>query len=245
MKKTFILGAVISTILVAVPVSVFAQTAATLSGGITTFATLIQTFTSSVGKAVATLLLSLALIAFFWGIVMYIWGAREGDSAKVEKGNTFLKWSLVALFVMFSVYGIIRFGQQFLCGQSGCDQTITIPDINFKTGASASSGLGGGSPSSGTSGLGNGGATGGTSGLGGGATLIQETNGWKYYSDGTAIGPDGTYYYQGQAVTGANGQGQAGVAPDSDAAICASISNSQDCSSMGCSWSNSELSCSL
>ena len=39
----------------------------------------------------------------------------------------------------------------------------------------------------------------------GGVTLIQETNGWKYYSDGTAIGPDGTYYSQGQAITGPGG----------------------------------------
>lgn len=25
-------------------------------------------------------------------------------------------------------------------------------------------------------------------------------NGWKYYTDGTAIGPDGRYYYQGAEV---------------------------------------------
>lgn len=27
-----------------------------------------------------------------------------------------------------------------------------------------------------------------------------ETNGWKYFTDGTAIGPDGKYYYQGDLV---------------------------------------------
>lgn len=33
-----------------------------------------------------------------------------------------------------------------------------------------------------------------------GATLVREWAGWKYYSDGTAIGPDGAYYLHGQLV---------------------------------------------
>lgn len=33
-----------------------------------------------------------------------------------------------------------------------------------------------------------------------GATEIMRDNGWTYYSDGTAIGPDGRYYYQGAEV---------------------------------------------
>ena len=28
----------------------------------------------------------------------------------------------------------------------------------------------------------------------------EAANGWKYYTDGTAIGPDGKYYYQGVQV---------------------------------------------
>jgi hypothetical protein len=34
----------------------------------------------------------------------------------------------------------------------------------------------------------------------GGATLVQQWQGWKYYSDGTAIDPFGSYYYQGAKV---------------------------------------------
>lgn len=30
--------------------------------------------------------------------------------------------------------------------------------------------------------------------------LIQETNGWRYYTDGTVIGPDGQYYQQDAQV---------------------------------------------
>jgi hypothetical protein len=32
------------------------------------------------------------------------------------------------------------------------------------------------------------------------ATLITESDGWKYYTDGTSIGPDGTYYKGGDMV---------------------------------------------
>lgn len=31
-------------------------------------------------------------------------------------------------------------------------------------------------------------------------SLIQESDGWKYYTDGTAIGPDGKYYKGGQLI---------------------------------------------
>lgn len=99
--------------------------------GIGTFAGLINAFTQTVVKATGTLFFALAMVAFLYGVVQYIWGAREGDATKISKGNTFLKWSLVALFVMFSVYGIIKFAQTFICGGRECDNTITIPDINF------------------------------------------------------------------------------------------------------------------
>ena len=91
---------------------------------------LIETFTNSVLAAVGTLLLSMGVVAFFYGIVMYIWGSRNGDPTAIGKGNTFMKWSLLALFVMFSIYGIIKFFQSTLCPT--CDfSTITVPEIKF------------------------------------------------------------------------------------------------------------------
>jgi len=32
------------------------------------------------------------------------------------------------------------------------------------------------------------------------AVSVAVPNGWQYFTDGTAISPDGTYYFQGQAV---------------------------------------------
>lgn len=39
-----------------------------------------------------------------------------------------------------------------------------------------------------------------TTGIANTALPGQEGYGWQYYSDGTAIGPDGRYYYQGTEV---------------------------------------------
>jgi hypothetical protein len=45
-------------------------------------------------------------------------------------------YGLIGLFVMFSVYGIIKFGQGILFGTKDVS-TITIPEINFKNSGSA------------------------------------------------------------------------------------------------------------
>ncbi len=104
-----------------------------VSQGLTTFASLITLFNTTVVKAVGTLFLSMAVVIFFYGVVEYIWGLRQGDSTKAKNGSQFMIWGLIALFVMFSVYGIIKFGQNILF--NGRDVTsITIPDINIQTG---------------------------------------------------------------------------------------------------------------
>lgn len=50
------------------------------------------------------------------------------------------------------------------------------------------------------------GGPGGTANLTGGTREILDSrglpfdNGWRYYSDGTSIGPDGAYYLNGQMI---------------------------------------------
>ncbi len=108
-----------------------------VSAGINTFSGLIQLFTNTIVKSTGTLLLSLGVVAFFFGVVQYIWGLREGDPKKVSTGNQFMIWGLVGLFVMFSVYGIIKFGQGILFNGKDIG-TITIPDVGLKTGTTPS-----------------------------------------------------------------------------------------------------------
>jgi len=51
----------------------------------------------------------LALLAFIWGLVMFI--SKSGDEKSHEEGKNLMKWGLVALFVMLSYSAIIAFVQ--------------------------------------------------------------------------------------------------------------------------------------
>jgi hypothetical protein len=119
--------------------------AQSLQEGMTTIGTLISSFTDTVLSAVVTLLMSLAILVFFWGVVEYIIGMREGNQDKVTKGNKFIMWGLVGLFVMFSVYGIIKFGQGIFGFKESDLKSITIPTINTGGGGSVAPSSGSGS----------------------------------------------------------------------------------------------------
>ena len=97
--------------------------------GLTTFASLITTFNNTVVKALATLFLSGAVVAFFFGVATFIWGLREGKTDAITNGKQFMIWSLVGLFVMFSVYGIIKVAQSLVPGLNAT--SITVPDFNM------------------------------------------------------------------------------------------------------------------
>lgn len=158
MKKLFTVRSAIVTSLILLPLIANAQTAGQVSSGISSFANLIDMVTNSVVKSLATLLLSLALLAFFYGLVEYIWAKRQGNGDKVKAGNEFMTWGLVALFVMFSVYGIIKFAQTTLFGGANLTE-ITIPNINFKAGTGTNVSPGGSPTSPGGLNLGGGGTT--------------------------------------------------------------------------------------
>ncbi len=51
-----------------------------------------------------------ALLVFFWGLAMFIFKVG-GDETAVKEGKTLMIWGIIALFVMVSIWGIIRFAQ--------------------------------------------------------------------------------------------------------------------------------------
>jgi hypothetical protein len=147
MKKLSTIKAVILTSVAFAPVLAFAQGVNDVARGIGTFAGLVDGVTQTVVKSVASLLLALAILAFFYGIVEYIWAKRKGDTKGVTDGNKFMTGGLIALFVMFSVYGIIKFAQSTIFGSA--DMTsISIPNINFKAGGGTGNTTAPGAPSS-------------------------------------------------------------------------------------------------
>src|SRR3989344_3135645 len=76
------------------------------------FAELINLFNRLILKLVPVLEV-VALLVFFWGLVKFIFRVG-GDEKAVEGGKRLMIWGLLALFVMISVWGIIRFMQNAL-----------------------------------------------------------------------------------------------------------------------------------
>jgi hypothetical protein len=56
----------------------------------------------------APFLIGLAVVAFFWFLVTYIWGSNDKPDEKAKSAKS-MGWSILAIFVMVSVWGIITF----------------------------------------------------------------------------------------------------------------------------------------
>ena len=70
------------------------------------------------------LVFTLALLFFFWGVAKYIWSA--GDAK--EEGKKIMVWGVIALFVMSSIWGIIR----LLGGDLGIENNSSMPVPKFE-----------------------------------------------------------------------------------------------------------------
>ncbi len=63
---------------------------------------------------------SLSLLSFFWGLVKFIAKAGAGD---VKEGKQLMIWGTIALFVMVSIWGVLRFANDELeLGEFGFPQ---------------------------------------------------------------------------------------------------------------------------
>ncbi len=130
------------------PASVYAQDFGGINlKGLEGFVTQLS---NGVVKSIAYMFLTLAVAAFFWGIVEYIWYKRRGDSEKTKIGQNFMLYGLLALFVMFSVWGIIKFAQNIIGIKD--TNTIVIPSLEFRSSSSGTDGLTGASGQTGQTG---------------------------------------------------------------------------------------------
>ena len=71
-------------------------------------------FTGDILNMLIPVMIALALVAFSWGLVKYVFSGGENH----DDGKNIMIAGLVALFVMVSVWGIIRLAQNTL-GISG------------------------------------------------------------------------------------------------------------------------------
>lgn len=93
MTKKF---AYLSALLWALPLAASAQ--------MQPLAKLIGAIASLLG-ALVPILVTLGLVVFLWGLARYLWG--KGGKADIEGAKKLIKWGLITLFVMVSVWGII------------------------------------------------------------------------------------------------------------------------------------------
>ncbi len=99
------------------PVFAFAQSLSNL-----------ETLMKSIGRLVGLALpivVAIALLAFFYGLVKFIFS--QGNEEDKQASKKIMLWGLIALFVMVSVWGLVRFiGTALNINQ---DDTITVPKV--------------------------------------------------------------------------------------------------------------------
>jgi hypothetical protein len=80
---------------------------------------------SSLIAVIIPILFSLALLGFFYGVIMYIWGKEDNK----EQAKKTMIWGIVALFVMSSVWGLVAFVQNAVGvgTDAGVDTSTLIP----------------------------------------------------------------------------------------------------------------------
>jgi hypothetical protein len=71
------------------------------------------------------ILIGCALVGFFYGLVIFIWKGKEGGEA-LAKSKQFMIYSIGALFVMVSIWGIIALMQDTLNVRN---RDIVFPDV--------------------------------------------------------------------------------------------------------------------
>lgn len=104
-NKIFMKKALTYAALFALPLIASAQTPSNLTGLIS--------FAGDILNRLIPVLIALALVAFFWGLVQYVW------TGKSEGAKDIMVAGLLGLFVMVSVWGIIRLAQNTLGISSG------------------------------------------------------------------------------------------------------------------------------
>ncbi len=77
-------------------------------------------------RAIVPIIMVLAILYFFWGLVKYIQSA--GDPEKASEGKSIMIYGIIALFVMASVWGLVGILQNtFLSGGTAPNPASLLP----------------------------------------------------------------------------------------------------------------------
>lgn len=73
-------------------------------------------FFLTIARSLIPIFITLALVAFFWGIAKFILAA--GNPEKIEEGRKIIIYGVISLFVMITLVGILSFLQATFFGGS-------------------------------------------------------------------------------------------------------------------------------
>jgi len=72
---------------------------------ITNVTDFINIFTCMLNTTILPLLVSLAVVFFLWGVTQYV--INPTSSEEREKGQQYMVWGLIGLFVIVSIWGLV------------------------------------------------------------------------------------------------------------------------------------------
>lgn len=79
------------------------------------------------------IVVALALLAFFWGLAIYIFNFSGKDEDK-KKGRDIMVYGVIVLFVMLSIWGIVNILRETF--NLTASTSITVPGLNTGTSGS-------------------------------------------------------------------------------------------------------------
>ena len=89
----------------------------------------LETITTGLGNVVdlaLPIVFTLGLLVFFWGLVKYIFA--QGNEESKADGKKIMLWGLIAIFVMATVWGLVRFIGTTLGVENV--QNVNVPGVN-------------------------------------------------------------------------------------------------------------------
>lgn len=74
------------------------------------------------------LLPAAAVLVFFWLVIQFIWNRMKGNTDK-QGSSANLVWGIIALAVIFGVYGLVRLTASFVGVNTDGSTRITAPSL--------------------------------------------------------------------------------------------------------------------
>ena len=115
-------------------VSVFAQSGSIVSPtGTNTALDPFQQTLNSVLAFVSTstvIIVGLAFLFFFYGLAKYILKGESDEKAKTDSKKTMV-WSVIAIFVLTTIWGLIAFVRNITGVNQGSSNEVTVPKVKF------------------------------------------------------------------------------------------------------------------